>query len=166
MGLLTGQSQNGKRGYKQKDMIQRQWQQVWDNVSKLFFPHSHASPVSGYSLWWLCTCKPVLTYYTNTKCHTWDQTSTNLLTDTHKHTYRNSEIEGTYSIHCTLMQNSCSFIAYITLYCYHLNTGTLAVSTKSSYCNGKYAPDSEWKDLCSICSICIYYSYFADVLVN
>lgn len=83
------------------------------------------------------------------------------------HTNTHTEIRKPRAhIHCTLMQNSCSYIAYITLYCCHLNTGTLAVSTKSSYCNGKYAPDSEWKDLCSICSICIYYSYFADVLVN
>lgn len=76
------------------------------------------------------------------------------------HTNTHTEIRKPRAhIHCTLMQNSCSYIAYITLYCCHLNTGTLAVSTKSSYCNGKYAPDSEWKDLCSICSICCMFLF-------
>lgn len=42
-GLFPDQRHDRKWAHEQADVIQRQWQQTWDNVSKLFFPHPHVS---------------------------------------------------------------------------------------------------------------------------
>lgn len=98
---MTEKSQDRKRGYKQADMIQRQWQPAWDNVSKLFFQRSHVSVSPVISSWWLCTCNPVRTHHTqsntNTKCHPGHQMSPLSYTDTHKimQACRHLGLEGT-----------------------------------------------------------------------
>lgn len=99
-GLCSGRRQDRRRCYKWADMIQQQWQQAWDNVSKLFFPHSHLS-ISRLSV----HGAPVIQSRPLSLTHTSTLTQ-NVTRLTQTHTYRYSDPP------------------YITLYYCHLNTNS------------------------------------------